>query len=149
MRLCDLSSKARRTKLQETVNGVLRQIQEPITTADLVKRVQKFLGATDEQSYIAKEVQRFMREHPLCVPTGETFVKYGREMPRYQWLPNHKAATPDPETEWRRTRQRAIAAGQPDPGPWVPLDADIDAWTVHPEAVEDVAGQDPAFLEED
>lgn len=152
MKLSDLKSGPRHALLAQTTEGVLREIDAPISTSELVKRIARFLGCEEPTTYVAKELQRvYEGGHPLRRSTGETFRKYGRSMPRYEWLPSHSRRTavapdlpsqPPPssrtnEGSWRAYRVREIEAGRRDPGPWVAPDADIDAWTVEPEAVQE------------
>lgn len=115
MRLSDLKASTRREKILEAVDAALKQADVPITTAELCKRIKVVLRAKEDSGYIAKELQKAAASgHPLRRATGETFVKYGREMPRYEWLPSHKASapdpTPDPALAERRARIAALEA---------------------------------------
>lgn len=121
--LFELSWKARRAKVREAVDGVLRSAGEPMGSGELVKAVAKFMGLNaDEQKRMARLVTDLAPDHPSARQTGETFKKYGREMRRWEWLPIHaKPGLPKAELERRR---RKIASQEA---------ADDDMWTVHPE----------------
>lgn len=162
MKLADITVNARHEKIMLALNGILRQLDTPVTTGELVRRITEFLGAAEGMNYVAKEMQKAVAKaggHPLRKPTGETFVKYGRTMPRYEWLPDQSKTIPtgpaEPATvkpmterEWRVYRVAELEAGRRDPGAWVDPEAGIDAWTVEPVApspVEEPAGD---FLED-
>lgn len=109
-KLSDLTPKVRRERIMGAVDGILRQIDEPISTADLVRRVTEFLSASEGSSYVAKELQKATPAgHPQRQPTGETFVKYGKPMKRYVWLPS-RAAKPRKEHPATAERRRQIEA---------------------------------------
>lgn len=124
MQFHELSAKVRRDRVRTAVDGVLRQADVPMGTGDLVKAVTRFLDAKEQQDWIARCVVDLSKEHPQARQTGDTFVKYGKTMRRWEWLPDHKRNTrPSAEELERRREKIAELEGE-------------DEWTVHPEPAE-------------
>lgn len=117
----ELSTKARRQRVREAVDGILREAGEPLATSALVKRTALFLGLDElQQNVLARFITDLAREHPLARKTGETFKRFGRDMQRWEWLPDYKApGLSRAEIERRRTK---IAM----------MEGDGDIWTVPP-----------------
>lgn len=132
MRLGELAPKVRREQVRLAVDGVLRQADIPVPTGELVKRVTAFLDAKEDQDWIARAIVDLAKEHECARQTGDTFVKYGKTMRRWEWLPLHKRSTRPTAQELERRRAKIAA-----------LEGDDDEWTVHPEPATD------GFLEED
>lgn len=133
-RLADIAAKARRERLLMAVEGILRQTDVPLSTAEVVKRVREFLNIEEELAYVAKELQKATAHgHPLRRPTGETFVKYGKTMPRYEWLPSHRKQSGgrDKALDQRRREIEALKRSPP-----VKEEA-ADDWTWTPPTDED------------
>ena len=85
--LADLAPTKRRAVLLAELDRALLVIQEPTPTATLVKAIAKSLGERDA-TYVARELAKAMPDgHPARRPTGETFTRYGKTMPRYEWMP--------------------------------------------------------------
>lgn len=131
--LRDLHPKVRRAKVTDALNGVLRQLDGPTGTGEVVRRVAVFMGLDRaDQNLAARYVVELATTHPMSRLTGDTFVKYGRTMNRREWLPSHVQPAPNAPirlTDGERARRRAEIAKH---------DAE-DEWTVHPSA----------FLEDD
>lgn len=124
MRFRELAPKVRRERIRVAVDGVLRQADVPVSTGELVKLVTQFLDAKDDQDWIARFIVDLAKEHENARQTGDTFVKYGRTMRRWEWLPLHTAHRPTAQ-ELQRRREK-IAAQEA-----------AEDWTVHPEPPED------------
>lgn len=133
MNLADLTPRARRERIMLVVDGILREIDKPISTAELVKRVTSFLKAAEGAGYVAKELQKATPTgHPNRVETGETFKKYGKTMKRYEWAPaaGQSKARADKAIAERRARIAALEAGNTsetepvDEWTWTPGDGD-------------------------
>lgn len=131
--LRDLHPRLRREKVTDALNGVLRQLDGPEKTSDVVRRVAELMGLDKKDQHLAaRYIVELAPSHPLSRLTGDSFVKYGKTMQRREWLPSHKQ--PQPNTPVRlsdgeRERRRAIIAEHDQE----------DEWTVHPSA----------FLEDD
>lgn len=96
MNLRDLHPRLRIAKITETVDGVLRQASEPLTTSALVKAVAEFLDLSkDDQTLAARDVLKLATVHDMARQTDETFVKYGKTMRRWEWLPSHVHKAPN------------------------------------------------------
>lgn len=109
MKLADLTPRVRRERIMLAVEGILGQIAEPISTAELVKRVAAFLKTEEPGAYVAKELQKATPTgHPARKPTGETFVKYGKTMNRYEWFPSKAAPKPRKEHPATAARRKQI-----------------------------------------
>lgn len=113
-KLSDLHPKVRRAKVLEALNGVLRQIDAPTSTGEIVHRVAEFMALDrDDQNLAARYIVEATRTHNLAHLTGETFVKYGKVMKRWEWLPSHAkpaANTPIRLSDGERARRRAEIA---------------------------------------
>lgn len=135
--LTDLAPRVRVERVRLALNGVLRQITVSTPTSEIVKRVSDFLGiATNpERTLVARDIMKLSKGHPCARQTAEEFVKYGRTMKRWEWLPSHSNRTSPISEEELERRRAAIAADA----------ADADQWTVHPAP----AAEDGGFLDED
>ncbi len=126
--LRDLHPKVRREKVTDALNGVLRLLEGPTGTGEVVARVATLMGLDKaDQNLAARYIVELAPKHPLSRLTGDTFVKYGKTMNRREWLPSHAQAQPNSPvrlSDGERERRRAIIAEH---------DAE-DEWTVHPPA---------------
>jgi hypothetical protein len=90
MNFADLNAKARASKIRETVDGLLKTAEGPMTTSALVAAVAAFLGLSKaDQNIAARDIVHLAKSHEMARQTGEVFVKYGKEMRRWEWLPSH------------------------------------------------------------
>jgi hypothetical protein len=88
--LRELHPKVRRQKVTDALNGVLRQLEGPEGTGEVVRRVAILMGLSPaDQNLAARYIVELAATHPMSRLTGETFVKYGRTMQRREWLPSH------------------------------------------------------------
>lgn len=122
MRFSELKASVRRERVCEAVDGILRRADLPMSTGELVKAATTHLDARDCQDWIARAIVDLTKTHPSARQTGEVFVRYGREMRKWEWLPSHARTTKPSAAELQRRRERIAA-----------LEADDDMWTVHPE----------------
>lgn len=124
-KLMDLHPRIRREKVTDALNGVLRQLEEPTNTGEVVKRVAAFMGLDkDEQNIAARYVVELAPKHLMSRLTGESFVKYGRTMQRREWLPSHTQPAqnaPIRLSDGERARRRAVIAEH---------EAQDDEWTI-------------------
>lgn len=131
--LRELHPKVRRAKVTDALNGVLRQLEGPTGTGEVVRRVALLMGLDKaDQNLAARLIVELAPAHPLSRLTGETFVKYGKTMNRREWLPSHAQSAPNAPirlSDGERARRRAEIAKHDEE----------DEWTVHP----------AAFLEDD
>lgn len=124
--LADLAPTVRRARITDAVDAALRQITEPVATAELVKRASVILGAEKETNLIARVVVDLARDHASARETGETFVKYGKVMKRREWLPATRKRKPAAtqislDADELQRRREVIAAHEAE-----------DEWTVQP-----------------
>ena len=125
--LRDFHPKVRRSKVEDALNGVLRGLDGPASTSEVVKAVAAFMGlSTADQNLAARYIVELASDHPMSRLTGDTFVKYGRTMQRREWLPSHAQPAPNAPlrlSDGERARRRAEIER---------LEAEDDEWTVQP-----------------
>lgn len=125
-KLRELHPKVRREKVTDALNGVLRGLDGPTPTGDVVKAIADFMGLDrEDQNLAARYVLELAATHPMSRLTGESFVKYGKTMQRREWLPSHvqpAANAPIRLSDGERARRRQEIAR---------LEAE-DEWTVPP-----------------
>jgi hypothetical protein len=112
----------RRDKVTDALNGVLRLLEEPTGTGEVVKRVADFMGLDKaDQNLAARYIVELAPGHPMSRLTGESFVKYGKTMQRREWLPSHAQPAPNAPirlSDGERARRRAKIAQQEAEDEW-------------------------------
>lgn len=130
MSLRDLHPKVRRQKVTDALNGVLRQLDAPESTGEVVRRVGVLMGLSPtDQNLAARYIVELAATHPMSRLTGETFVKYGKTMNRREWLPSHAQPAPNAPlrlSDGERARRRAKIAQQEAEDEWsIPAPAEF------------------------
>lgn len=128
--LRELHPKVRREKVTDALNGVLRQLEGPTGTGEVVRRVALLMGLDRaDQNLAARYIVELAASHPMSRLTGESFVKYGKTMNRREWLPSHAQPAhnaPVRLSDGERARRRAEIARLEAEDEWtIPAPADF------------------------